>query len=61
MYANIRGQLTREYKSISENPPPYITAHPSEANILEYVAPHFCGFRTDSDIEAQMALYNYWP
>lgn len=30
-------QLTREYKTISENPPPYITAHPSESNILEYV------------------------
>lgn len=29
-------QLAREYKSISENPPPYITAHPSEANILEW-------------------------
>ncbi|OIW24715.1 UBC-like protein [Coniochaeta ligniaria NRRL 30616] len=29
-------RLTREYKSISENPPPYITAHPSEANILEW-------------------------
>ena len=29
--------MTREYKTISENPPPYITAHPSEANILEYV------------------------
>lgn len=32
-------QLTREYKSISENPPPYITAHPSETNILECAAP----------------------
>ena len=31
--------MTREYKSISENPPPYITAHPSESNILECVAP----------------------
>lgn len=30
-------QLTREYKAISENPPPYITAHPSESNILECV------------------------
>jgi hypothetical protein len=29
-------QLTREYKAISENPPPYISAHPSESNILEY-------------------------
>ncbi|KAL2262781.1 hypothetical protein VTK26DRAFT_75 [Humicola hyalothermophila] len=29
-------RLTREYKSISENPPPYITAHPSETNILEW-------------------------
>jgi ubiquitin-conjugating enzyme E2 J2 len=29
-------RLTREYKSISENPPPYIVAHPSEANILEW-------------------------
>jgi ubiquitin-conjugating enzyme E2 J2 len=29
-------RLTREYKSISENPPPYITAHPSDANILEW-------------------------
>ena len=34
-------QLTREYKSITENPPPYITAHPSDTNILEYgVIPH---------------------
>lgn len=30
-------QLTREYKAITENPPPYITAHPSESNILEFV------------------------
>lgn len=29
-------QLTREYKTISENPPPYIEAHPSDSNILEY-------------------------
>lgn len=29
-------RLTREYKSILENPPPYIIAHPSEANILEW-------------------------
>lgn len=29
-------RLTREYKSISENPPPYIEAHPSESNILEW-------------------------
>ncbi|RKF80052.1 Ubiquitin-conjugating enzyme E2 6 [Golovinomyces cichoracearum] len=29
-------QLTREYKSISQSPPPYITAHPSETNILEW-------------------------
>lgn len=29
-------QLTREYKSITENPPPYITAHPSDSNILEW-------------------------
>ncbi|KAK3991562.1 ubiquitin-conjugating enzyme E2 6 [Cladorrhinum sp. PSN332] len=29
-------RLTREYKSISENPPPYIQAHPSETNILEW-------------------------
>jgi len=29
-------RLTREYKTISENPPPYITAHPSENNILEW-------------------------
>ncbi len=28
-------RLTREYKTISENPPPYITAHPSESNIME--------------------------
>ncbi|KAI9766453.1 MAG: Ubiquitin-conjugating enzyme E2 6 [Geoglossum simile] len=32
--ANLR--LTREYKSIQENPPPYIVAHPSETNILEW-------------------------
>ncbi|KAK3942615.1 ubiquitin-conjugating enzyme E2 6 [Diplogelasinospora grovesii] len=29
-------RLTREFKSISENPPPYITAHPSDSNILEW-------------------------
>ncbi|KAK0628792.1 ubiquitin-conjugating enzyme/RWD-like protein [Bombardia bombarda] len=29
-------RLTREYKAISENPPPYITAHPSDTNILEW-------------------------
>jgi len=29
-------RLTREYKAISENPPPYIVAHPSESNILEW-------------------------
>ncbi|KAI0477161.1 ubiquitin-conjugating enzyme [Xylariaceae sp. FL0804] len=29
-------RLAREYKAISENPPPYITAHPSETNILEW-------------------------
>jgi ubiquitin-conjugating enzyme E2 J2 len=29
-------RLTKEYKNISENPPPYITAHPSESNILEW-------------------------
>ncbi|KAJ9654899.1 Ubiquitin-conjugating enzyme E2 6 [Coniosporium apollinis] len=29
-------RLTKEYKSISANPPPYITAHPSETNILEW-------------------------
>ncbi|EPE08593.1 ubiquitin-conjugating enzyme [Ophiostoma piceae UAMH 11346] len=29
-------RLTREYKSISQNPPPYIVAHPSESNILEW-------------------------
>ncbi|KAK4177242.1 putative ubiquitin-conjugating enzyme E2 6 [Triangularia setosa] len=34
--AHKRVSLTREYKSISENPPPYIQAHPSETNILEW-------------------------
>ncbi|KAL2119993.1 hypothetical protein VTJ04DRAFT_6954 [Mycothermus thermophilus] len=29
-------RLTREYKAIMESPPPYITAHPSESNILEW-------------------------
>ncbi|KAJ8110187.1 hypothetical protein ONZ43_g5939 [Nemania bipapillata] len=29
-------RLAREYKSIAENPPPYISAHPSDANILEW-------------------------
>jgi len=29
-------RLTREYKNITENPPPYIVAHPSESNILEW-------------------------
>lgn len=31
------GQLTREYQTIQQNPPPYIIAHPSESNILEFV------------------------
>ncbi|KKF96948.1 Ubiquitin-conjugating enzyme E2 6 [Ceratocystis platani] len=31
-----RTRLTREYKSIQTNPPPYIDAHPSESNILEW-------------------------
>lgn len=29
-------RLTREYKNIAANPPPYIEAHPSESNILEW-------------------------
>lgn len=29
-------RLTREYKTISENPPPYIQAKPSDSNILEW-------------------------
>lgn len=29
-------RLVREFKTISENPPPFITAHPSEHNILEW-------------------------
>ena len=29
-------RLTREYASLAANPPEYITAHPSEANILEW-------------------------
>ncbi|KAL8697786.1 MAG: hypothetical protein Q9201_006933 [Fulgogasparrea decipioides] len=29
-------RLTREYATIQANPPPYITAHPSESNILEW-------------------------
>lgn len=29
-------RLTREYQIISKNPPPYIVAHPSESNILEW-------------------------
>jgi len=29
-------RLAREYQNISVNPPPYITAHPSENNILEW-------------------------
>nr|POF13139.1 ubiquitin-conjugating enzyme e2 6 [Quercus suber] len=29
-------RLTREYASITSNPPPYIQAHPSESNILEW-------------------------
>ena len=32
----LTAQLTREYKSISQNPPPYIVAHPSDSNILEW-------------------------
>ncbi|KAK4991205.1 Ubiquitin-conjugating enzyme E2 6 [Elasticomyces elasticus] len=29
-------RLTREYATISASPPPYIVAHPSESNILEW-------------------------
>lgn len=29
-------RLTREYATIAKNPPPYITAHPSDSNILEW-------------------------
>ncbi|KAK5125794.1 hypothetical protein LTR85_012070 [Meristemomyces frigidus] len=29
-------RLTREYASLAQNPPDYITAHPSESNILEW-------------------------
>ncbi|KAI9699922.1 MAG: Ubiquitin-conjugating enzyme E2 6 [Bogoriella megaspora] len=29
-------RLAREYAAIQANPPPYITAHPSESNILEW-------------------------
>jgi ubiquitin-conjugating enzyme E2 J2 len=29
-------RLTKEYKSMVENPPPFIEAHPSESNILEW-------------------------
>ncbi|KAG9772994.1 ubiquitin-protein ligase, partial [Aureobasidium melanogenum] len=29
-------RLTREYQNIQANPPPYIVAHPSESNILEW-------------------------
>ncbi|KAL8715147.1 MAG: hypothetical protein Q9220_001104 [cf. Caloplaca sp. 1 TL-2023] len=29
-------RLTREYATITANPPPYISAHPSESNILEW-------------------------
>jgi ubiquitin-conjugating enzyme E2 J2 len=29
-------RLTREYATISKNPPPFIVAHPSESNILEW-------------------------
>ncbi|WPH02013.1 ubiquitin-conjugating enzyme e2 6 [Acrodontium crateriforme] len=29
-------RLTREFQTLSTNPPPYITAHPSESNILEW-------------------------
>ncbi len=29
-------RLTKEYLSITANPPPFITAHPSESNILEW-------------------------
>lgn len=34
---NKSSQLTREYQTIQQNPPPYIIAHPSESNILEFV------------------------
>ncbi|KAI1921890.1 Ubiquitin-conjugating enzyme E2 6 [Ophidiomyces ophidiicola] len=29
-------RLTREYQNIQKNPPPFIIAHPSESNILEW-------------------------
>ncbi len=49
-----RLQLTREYKSISENPPPYIKAHPSESNILEYV-PDFLPYPSQGTKQRVMA------
>jgi len=35
-YSGCSPQLQREYKAIAANPPPYISAHPSESNILEW-------------------------
>ena len=29
-------RLTREYANLKKSEPPYITAHPSESNILEW-------------------------
>ncbi|KAI9669674.1 MAG: Ubiquitin-conjugating enzyme E2 6 [Alyxoria varia] len=29
-------RLTKEYQMIAQNPPPFITAHPSDSNILEW-------------------------
>jgi len=35
-YSGCSSKLQREYKAISANPPPYIRAHPSASNILEW-------------------------
>ncbi|KAJ6256052.1 Ubiquitin-conjugating enzyme [Drechslerella dactyloides] len=46
--------LTKEYKHIQSEPPPYITAHPLESNILEWV------YLIDGPPDTPYAGGQYW-
>jgi hypothetical protein len=56
----VSSKLTREYANIQRSPPPYIVAHPSEANILEFTPPPLSTPPTEADVD-QMALCPDWP
>ncbi|EPS43263.1 hypothetical protein H072_2769 [Dactylellina haptotyla CBS 200.50] len=47
-------RLTKEYKHIQDEPPPYITAHPLESNILEWV------YLIDGPPDTPYAGGQYW-